>query len=91
MKKQITRISVFQSSKIMAALYAIMGLLYSIAGLVVLAVSGPEMRVLGVVYLVAPIWLGILGFIFFALFAVVYNGLANALGGFEFEVENIET
>jgi hypothetical protein len=90
MKKQITRISVLQSSKIMAALYAVMGLLYSIAGLVILAVSGPQMRVVGAIYLVAPIWLGILGFIFFALFAAIYNALAKALGGFEFEVENIE-
>lgn len=74
----------------MAALYAVMGLLYSLIGLVMLALGAPELRVIGFIYLIAPVWLAILGFIFFALFAALYNGLAKALGGVEFEVENID-
>jgi hypothetical protein len=37
-----------------------------------------------------PIILGIIGFIFFVIFAALYNLLARLLGGFEVEVQNIE-
>ena len=90
MKKQIVRISVLQSSKIIAALYGIMGLLYSIAGLIVLTMTGPEMRTVGIVYLFGPIWMAVLGFVGFTIFAAIYNALAQAIGGVEIEVGNIE-
>jgi hypothetical protein len=37
-----------------------------------------------------PIFMGIIGFIFFVIFAAIYNGLAKVFGGFEFEIKNID-
>jgi len=34
--------------------------------------------------------MGIFGFIFFVIFAAVYNGLAKWLGGFEVEVKDAD-
>ncbi len=90
MKKQIKSISVFQSSKIMAAMYAVMGLLYSAVGVGMIVLGEGAVRTAGFLYLFMPIILGILGFIGFAIFAAIYNLLANSLGGVEFEVEDVE-
>ena len=90
MKKQLIRISILQSSKILTALYALMGFLYTLAGIPMLIFGGEKLRVVGIIYLLGPIFAGILGFIFFVIFAAIYNGLAKWLGGFEFEVKEVD-
>ena len=90
MKKQLIRISVLQSSKIMTALYVLMGFLYSLAGIPMIIFGGSQMRIIGIIYLFGPIFAGILGFVFFVIFAAIYNGLAKWLGGIEVEVKNID-
>ena len=93
MKKQITRISILQSSKIVTALYALIGLIYTLIGILMLAFGGeePAMKVIAIIYILAPLWMVILGFIFFAIFAAIYNLLAKRLGGIEFEVTDVES
>ena len=93
MKKQITRISILQSSKIVTALYALIGLIYTLIGILMLAFGGeePAMKVIAIIYILAPLWMAILGFIFFAIFAAIYNLLAKRLGGIEFEVTDVES
>ncbi|MCH9653393.1 MAG: hypothetical protein K0U86_04850 [Planctomycetes bacterium] len=90
MKKQVIRISILQSSKIMAALYVLMGFIYTLIGIPMILFGGDQLRVIGIVYLLMPIIMGVFGFIFFALFAFIYNLLASWLGGFEFELKDIE-
>jgi len=90
MKKQLTRISIKQSSKIAAALYVILGLLYTLIGIPMIIFGGTELRIMGIVYLFMPVIMGIIGYIFFALFCAIYNALAKKLGGIEVEVTNIE-
>lgn len=91
MKKQIVRISVLQSSKMAAVLYALIGFIYAAIGALMLVnATQPQQRILGVCFLLAPLWTAALGFIFFALAAAVYNLAAKWIGGFEFEVEEIE-
>ncbi|CAN5707112.1 hypothetical protein BH11VER1_BH11VER1_12720 [soil metagenome] len=90
MKKQLIRISVLQSSKIMAALYVLMGFLYTLIGIPMIIFGGKEIQIVGVIYLFMPVLMGVLGFIFFAIFSAVYNLLAKWLGGFEVEVKDIE-
>ena len=89
MKKQLTRISIKQSSKIAAALYVIMGLFYTIIGIPMIIFGGEGMKIMGIVYLLMPVIMGVFGYIFFAIFCAIYNGLARKLGGFEVEVTNI--
>ena len=45
---------------------------------------------MGIIYLFMPVIMGILGFVCFVVFAVIYNFLAKWLGGFEVEIKNIE-
>lgn len=91
MKKQITRISILQSSKILVALYVLFGFIYTLIGIPLIIFGGKEMMIMGVIYAAMPLLMGIFGFIFFALFAAVYNLLAKWLGGVEVVVSDIET
>jgi len=81
MKRQLIRISILQSSKIVTALYVLMGFLYTLAGIPMIIFGGEKLRVMGIIYLLGPIFAGVLGFIFFVIFAAIYNLLAKRLGG----------
>jgi len=90
MKKQLIRISILQSSKIMTALYALMGFLYTLIGIPMIIFGGKPFHIIGIIYLFGPIFAAVFGFVFFIIFGAVYNALANWLGGVEFEVKNID-
>lgn len=90
MKKQVIRISILQSSKIVTILYILMGFLYTLAGIPMLVFGGEKLRLIGIIYLLGPVFAGILGFIFFVIFAAIYNALAKWLGGIEFEIRNVD-
>jgi len=90
MKKQITRISILQSAKITTALYVLMGLIYTLIGIPMIIFGNEQIRIMGFVYLAMPVILAVFGFIFFVIFAAIYNGLASWLGGIEFEVKDVE-
>jgi len=90
MKKQLIRISVLQSSKIMTALYVLMGFIYTLIGIPMIIFGGDQVRMIGIIYLFMPLIMGIAGFVFFVIFAAIYNLLATWLGGFEFEIKNID-
>ena len=89
MKKQLIRISVLQSSKIVTVLYAIMGLLYTLISIPMIIFGEGQIRFIGWVYFFMPVVLAIFGFIFFCIFAGLYNLLANWLGGIEVEVKDM--
>ena len=84
------RISILQSSKIVTAIYVLLGLIYTVIGFPMIIFGDDKIRILGIVYLLMPVIMGILGFIFFVIFAAVYNGLAKWLGGFEVEVKDAD-
>jgi hypothetical protein len=90
MKKQIIQISILQSSKIMTALYVLMGFIYTLIAIPMIIFGSGPMRMIGVVYLFGPIFAGIFGFVFFVIFAAIYNALAGWLGGVEVEVKDIQ-
>jgi hypothetical protein len=86
MKKQISRISVLQSSKIMTAMYVLFGFVYTLIGIPMAIFATGQLRILAIVYCFMPLLMGVFGFVFFVIFAAIYNGLAKWLGGFEVEV-----
>jgi len=90
MKKQMIRISILQSSKIMTAMYVLMGFIYSLIAIPMIIVGSPPIRIMGIVYLFMPLFMGIFGFIFFVIFAAIYNGLAQLMGGIEVEVKDVD-
>ena len=89
MKKQITRISILQSSKIATALYCLFGLVYTLIGIPMLLFGSKQLQIMGIIYLFMPIAMAILGFVFFVIFAAIYNLLATLLGGFEVEITDV--
>jgi hypothetical protein len=90
MTKQLVRISILQSSKIVTVLYVFMGFIYTLIGIPMIIFGSNRLRIIGIIYLLGPIFAGIFGFIFFVLFAAIYNVLAGWLGGFEVEIKNID-
>ena len=91
MKKQIANISILQSSKIMTAMYFLLGLIYTLIGIPMFIFGHNQMKIIGIVYLFGPVFMSVFGFIFFVIFAAIYNALAGWLGGFEFEVKDAES
>lgn len=90
MKKQLISISILQSSKILTALYFLLGFLYTLIGIPMIIFGEGQVRIIGFVYLLGPIMMAVIGFVFFAIFAALYNLLVKSLGGFEFEIKNID-
>jgi ABC-type polysaccharide/polyol phosphate export permease len=90
MKKQVTRISILQSSKIVTALYVLMGCIYTLIGIPMIIFGGKPVKIMGTVYLFMPLIMAVFGFLFFALFSWIYNVLANLLGGIEVEVKDVD-
>jgi hypothetical protein len=88
MKKQVVHVSVLQSAKVMAALY----LVFSLPMVLVMAIpalmtggEGVSMAML----IFAPILYTVVGFIFTALGAWIYNLVAARIGGFEFTTSEV--
>jgi hypothetical protein len=90
MKKQLIRVSILQSSKIIVSLYVLLGFIYTLLGIPMLIFGGDKLRVMGVVYVLMPAIMAVIGFVFFVIFAAVYNLLAQWLGGIEVEIRNVE-
>jgi hypothetical protein len=90
MTKQIIRISVLQSSKVMTALYVLLGFIYTLIGIPMIIFGSTQLRIMGIIYCLMPIVMGIFGFICFVIFAAIYNVLAKWLGGVEVEIKNID-
>jgi hypothetical protein len=89
MKKQVIRVSILQSSKIVTVLYFLVGLIYLLIGVPMVFLGNNQIRIMGIVYCAMPILMAVLGFIGFVICAAVYNRLAQWLGGMEFEVIDV--
>jgi hypothetical protein len=85
MQIQITRISPFQTSKVIAALYFVVTIPFLLLfGLISMFVpdAGPRFSVLFVIF--APVIYAVLGFVFCFIGAYIYNFVARFVGGIEF-------
>jgi len=66
------------------------GCIYSLVAIPMIIFGSGPFRVIGIIYLFGPVFMAVLGFVFFVIFAAIYNFLAKYLGGFEVEIRNIE-
>lgn len=91
MKKQITRVSVAQTSKVAAALYFVITLPFVLLALLFLmAVPSASGMGMGKGMLIAvPFLYALGGFIFTAISALLYNLVASMVGGFEFTTSEV--
>ena len=74
----------------MTAMYVLLGFIYTLIGIPMIIFGSAQLRVMGIIYCLMPIVMGIFGFIFFVIFAAIYNALAKRLGGVEVEIKNID-
>ena len=88
MNKQISHVSVFQTSKIVAILYFVFALIFVPFGFISL-LFGAGGRGFAFFMLIAPFIYGTLGFIFVAVACWVYNLVAQRWGGIEVTVTNV--
>lgn len=89
MKKQVIRVSILQSSKIVTMLYFLLGFIYLLIGVPMIIFGNDQLRIMGIIYCAMPILMAIIGFVGFVICAGVYNLLAQWLGGMEFDVIDI--
>ena len=59
MTKQLTRISILQSSKTVTALYILMGFIYTLIGIPMLIFGGEQIKVMAIIYLAMPVLMAI--------------------------------
>ena len=88
MRTQITNVSIFQNAKFLSIFIAPFGLVYSLIGIFLLTIEG--MKIIAILFILAPIWFSLLYFVMVAVFAMIYNFLSSKIGGIEFELTEIE-
>lgn len=85
MKKQITKFSIHQTSKVFGILYFVFSALIAIPwGIYILATVGAGDAL--IMFLIPILYL-IFGYIGFAIFSFIYNLVASAFGGIEFTID----
>jgi len=92
---EVKRFDIMSVAKIMAVLYAaigvLLGALFTFISVIGLAVAGGAgMGIGGLVFgigaiIIFPVFYGVMGFVFGALWAFVYNFIASRIGGIKFE------
>lgn len=88
MKKQLSHISVHQTSKVVAVLYFFMFAVVAIpVGIFFLATGDVQD---GLLAFGVPFLYGILTYIMFAILAFIYNIVASSVGGVEFSSTDVE-
>ncbi len=88
MKKQITHISVVQTSKVLALLYTLISLIYTFVGIPMAIFGSGKVRLVGIVYIFMPVVMLVIGFVMLLLCCWLYNVVANWVGGIEVTVED---
>jgi hypothetical protein len=86
MRQQIVSLSVHQTARVLAVMYALMGLIL-LPILLVATMVGEDGPGIGLgLALFLPVLYGIFGYIFVAIGCWLYNLVASRLGGIELEV-----
>jgi len=91
MAQQIRRFGVGQTAKVVALLYAIMGLII-VPIFLIASMLSPNKSQFGTGFALAlPIIYGVIGFIFTAIGCALYNFVAGLVGGIEVELDGSGT
>ena len=91
MAQQIRRFGIGQTAKVVAVLYALMGLLF-LPFFLAAAAFAPRETGFGTGFALGlPIIYGVVGFIFTAIACAIYNFVAGFVGGIEVELESGRT
>ena len=86
MKQQITRFSLVQTSKVMAVLYFVLGIVGVVFMLIATTISHAPRPAGFLLILLTPFLYAFFGFIFCFIGCWLYNQIARFVGGIEFEL-----
>jgi hypothetical protein len=87
MAQRIRRFGIGQTAKVVAALYALLGLVF-LPFFLLGSMFAPKETGLGAGFVIAlPVIYGIMGFIFTAIGCAIYNFVAGFVGGIEVELD----
>ena len=89
MKKQIKRVSIMQTSKVVAISYPVFGLIHTAIGIWLIPPS-EETNFIRILLICMPIFIGLFGFVFTAIGCLLYNFVASKVSGVEFILEDVE-
>jgi hypothetical protein len=84
MRRQITRVSVGQTSMVIASLYFVVAVVIAVIAFIAVSVTGAN-TFSPLLILLFPIIYGVMIWLIFALMLSVYNMVAARIGGVEFE------
>ena len=97
MKKQISRLSPHQNGKIAGILLAVTSLVFVVPMALAMFFAAPAVDQYGnpttfpkFLVILFPILYLVVGYLFMVIWSVVYNFLFKYIGGFEFEVNDVE-
>jgi hypothetical protein len=88
MKKQIVRVSILQSAKVMAVLYFVISIPFALLMMIPAMLSPAPGMGVGMLILM-PVFYMVFGFLFSLFGAWIYNLVATRIGGFEFQTVEI--
>ncbi|UCH62394.1 MAG: hypothetical protein JSU77_11400 [Fidelibacterota bacterium] len=92
MKKQITKISIHQTSKVIALTYIGLAVLFAIIMFIAIGLFGDrgEREYAPLIAGLYLIFMPVVMYLVVALFAVIYNYVAQRFGGIEFVLKEFE-
>lgn len=88
MKKQVIQVSILQNAKVMAALYFVISIPFTLLMIIPAVMgqgAGPSIAML----VLMPLLYTLMGFVFTLIGAWVYNLIAARIGGFEFTTAEV--
>lgn len=91
MRYRVTRISVHQTSKTLAVVYGLIGLIFVPIGLIVSAATPAEQRIPPLVWLLFPIVYLVIGYLGTVIGSAAYNLIARLTGGVEATLQGQES
>jgi len=86
MRQQILRLSPFQTAKVMAALYGLMGFIFIPFIYFAMGLAPNANRPGGMFLILVPLAYAAFGFVFVAIACLLYNFVATFTGGIEVEL-----
>lgn len=89
MKKQVVSVSLLQNAKLMAALYFVISIPFTLL-MIIPAVMGQGAGLSLMMLVLMPLLYTLMGFVFTLIGAWVYNLVASLVGGFEFTTAEVK-
>lgn len=83
MSQRLLRIAVHQTSLVVAVMMAVVALVFAVPAAIAFAAFGPGEGPGAWLFLLAPLWYFVIGYLTTAVFSWAYNRIGAPLGGIE--------